>query len=404
MFFKRKAQEANARPAVKKVSELINTKSHKQKKYISLMLVPSYSTGKTRSLRVPRVVLHGLVISVLAVSAVITGVYLRSSYFERMASNLSDHLDETQEAFYEFQQFSEQVQSDLIDATTQMYEQLSEEQIRAQQELDRQARRHQYALEDIWDHIDELERQIQALDDERLDLLDNLGVRSIIPPIAGLMRQLEDSQEALRRTSEANRKESFEEITTLTTPSIGLMGFGQHTTMGYAEDIMLDRLVFLKDELALQRKLLEDIEIHRQLMEPYLSNYPTLWPLNGPVSSGFGWRRNPMGGSGSEHHDGIDIPAPTGTPIRAAGGGTVIFSGWQNGYGNTVMIDHGNGMVTLYAHNTRNRVTVGQTISRGEIIAYVGSTGRSTGPHLHFEVQIDGVARNPVPFLLERHS
>lgn len=110
-----------------------------------------------------------------------------------------------------------------------------------------------------------------------------------------------------------------------------------------------------------------------------------------------------MGGSGGEHHGGVDIPAPTGTPIRAAGGGTIIYAGWRNGYGNTVKIDHGHGIVTLYAHNTRNNVHVGQRVERGDIIAYVGSTGRSTGPHLHYEVQINGVARNPVPFLLEHH-
>jgi len=390
MFFKRFTQD-NTRPAVKKVSELINTKSHKQKKYVSLMLVPSYSTGKTRSLRVPRAVLHGVVISILVISAVITGFYLRSMHFQRIADNLSGYLDETQQEFYEFQQISEQVQSDLIDATVQMYEQWSEEQLRAQRELDRQARRHQYALEDIWDHIDELERQIRELDDERQGLLDNLGVRGMIPPIMGLMRQLEASQEELRRIPAIEQP---------STPTVGLMGFGA-TSRRYAEDEMLDRLIMLRDELVLQRKLLDDIEYHMSQMEPHLSNYPTLWPIRGTISSGFGWRRNPMGGSGSEHHSGVDIPASTGTPIRAAGGGTVVFSGWRNGYGNTVMIDHGSGIVTLYAHNTRNSVSVGQEVSRGEVIAYVGSTGRSTGPHLHYEVQINGVARNPVPFLLE---
>ncbi|MCL2216891.1 MAG: peptidoglycan DD-metalloendopeptidase family protein [Defluviitaleaceae bacterium] len=400
MFFKRSTQETHARPTVKKVSELINTKSHKQKKYVSLMLVPSYSTGKTRSLRVPRAALHGVIISILAISAVITGLHLRNLHFERMARNLSEYLGETQEAFYEFQQISEQMQSDLIDATAQMYEQFSEEQIRAQREMDRQARRHQYALEDIWDHIDELERQIRGLDDERQELMDNLGARSIIPPIAGLMRQLEASQRELRSLSDLDRQASPD-----VAPAIGLMGFGGvSSNVRLCEDELLDRLILLKDELNLQRKLLDDIENHRLLMEPYLSNYPTLWPIRGSISSGFGWRRNPMGGSGSEHHDGVDIPARTGTPIRAAGGGTVTFAGWRNGYGNTVIIDHGSGISTLYAHNTRNSVSVGQEVARGDIIAYVGSTGRSTGPHLHYEVHVNGVARNPVPFLLEHYS
>ena len=397
MFFKRFTQD-NTRPAVKKVSELIKTKSHKQKKYVSLMLVPSYSTGKTRSLRIPRAVLHGVVASILLISAVITGFYLRSTHFERMARSYSEYLDETQEAFNEFQMITEQMQSDLIDATVQMYEQLTEEQLAAQRELDRQARRHRYALEDIWDHIDELERAIRELDDERQELIDNLGVRSIIPPIAGLMRQLEASQSELRNLSDLDRHVESAVV------SVGLMSFSGHSHAQAPEDELLDRLILLKDELVLQRKLLDDIESFRHLMEPYLSNYPTLWPIRGTINSGFGWRRNPMGGGGSEHHNGVDIPARTGTPIHAAGGGTVIYSGWRNGYGNTVKIDHGNGIMTMYAHNTRNNVYVGQQVNRGDIIGFVGSTGRSTGPHLHYEVHVNGVARNPVPFLLEHHS
>ena len=125
-----------------------------------------------------------------------------------------------------------------------------------------------------------------------------------------------------------------------------------------------------------------------------------LWPVPGHyrVSSGYGDRARPIG-RGREFHTGVDIPAPTGTNILAAYGGVVILSGWNGGFGNTVVIDHGGGRTTLYGHNSRNLVTVGQTVARGDVIARVGSTGVSTGPHLHFEVRHNGNHVNPNPYL-----
>lgn len=124
------------------------------------------------------------------------------------------------------------------------------------------------------------------------------------------------------------------------------------------------------------------------------------WPVPGrsTISSGYGNRRSPISG-GSEFHTGIDIPAPNGTNVIAADRGTVIFSGWMNGYGNTVIIDHGDAISTLYAHHSRNLVSVGQVVARGQVIAEVGSTGFSTGPHLHFEVRRNGRHIDPMPFL-----
>lgn len=97
-------------------------------------------------------------------------------------------------------------------------------------------------------------------------------------------------------------------------------------------------------------------------------------------------------------HQGIDIGAPTGTPIYAAAGGQVIFSGWMGGYGNLILIDHLDGRVTAYAHQSRLAVG-GGSVSRGQLIGYVGSTGDSTGPHLHFEVRVNGRAVDPLPLL-----
>lgn len=116
-----------------------------------------------------------------------------------------------------------------------------------------------------------------------------------------------------------------------------------------------------------------------------------LWPTSGVLTSTFGWRWGAM-------HQGIDIGAGTGTPIYASESGTVFYSGWMGGYGNLILIDHGDGRVTAYAHQSRLAVS-GGSVGRGQVIGYVGSTGDSTGPHLHFEVRVNGVAVNPMQYL-----
>ena len=124
------------------------------------------------------------------------------------------------------------------------------------------------------------------------------------------------------------------------------------------------------------------------------------WPVPGysRVSSPFGYRIHPVLGI-KKLHTGIDIPAPTGTPTVAVSSGTVIYSGVQGSYGNTVMIQHDNGLVSLYAHNSSLVVNVGDKVKKGQVVAKIGSTGRSTGPHLHFEIRVNGTAQNPLNYL-----
>ena len=117
-----------------------------------------------------------------------------------------------------------------------------------------------------------------------------------------------------------------------------------------------------------------------------------IWPVQGNLSSGFGWR-------GSRIHAGIDIVGPTGTQIVAAASGRIIFAGWYYGYGYMVDIEHDNGTVTRYAHASRLLVAAGQEVAQGEAVMLRGSTGRSTTPHLHFEIRVNGRAVNPVPYL-----
>lgn len=107
-------------------------------------------------------------------------------------------------------------------------------------------------------------------------------------------------------------------------------------------------------------------------------------PVDGIITSSFGLRADPFNGS-LKHHNGLDIAAPSGTPVKPVAPGTVIFSGWKGGYGNTVILDHHDGMVTVYAHHSSNSVSEGEAVGLDSVIALTGSTGRSTGPHLHFE-------------------
>lgn len=127
---------------------------------------------------------------------------------------------------------------------------------------------------------------------------------------------------------------------------------------------------------------------------------PSIWPVDGALESGFGGRRNPFGGSSYEFHDGQDIDAPSGAPVVAGAKGTVSFVGWQHGYGRLVVIDHGGGLTTRYGHLSEFNVEQGSEVARGQFIGRVGSTGRSTGPHLHYEIRINDNPVNPLQYLL----
>jgi murein DD-endopeptidase MepM/ murein hydrolase activator NlpD len=124
---------------------------------------------------------------------------------------------------------------------------------------------------------------------------------------------------------------------------------------------------------------------------------PLSWPCDGGVVSGFGYRVHPISGT-SRLHSGVDINCANGAPISAAGAGVVVEAGWRGGYGNAVVVDHGDGLATLYAHQSRIAASPGQSVSTGDVIGYVGSTGYSTGPHLHWEVWVNGTPVDPMGY------
>lgn len=159
------------------------------------------------------------------------------------------------------------------------------------------------------------------------------------------------------------------------------------------------------DEMAIEtlaakmNRLEEDMSAYEAILRQR-GYTPTLWPVEGTLEGGFGGRRNPFGGGGYEFHSGQDIEAASGAPVVSGAAGRVSFVGWQNGYGQLVIVDHGGGLSTRYGHLSHIDVEMDQPVSRGQLLGKVGSTGRSTGPHLHYEVRINDQAVNPLPYLL----
>ena len=169
-------------------------------------------------------------------------------------------------------------------------------------------------------------------------------------------------------------------------------------------DEVSEALTMLEERTAVRRTSIGQLAAMMQKDVPGASSFlgddtpvttPTGWPTDGFISSGYGLRWN-----GAEFHQGIDIAAEMGTPIVATADGVVTLAGWNaGGYGNMVDIDHGSGVSTRYGHASAVVVTAGQRVRRGQIIAYVGSTGHSTGPHLHYEVRLSGQPVNPSSYL-----
>ena len=163
---------------------------------------------------------------------------------------------------------------------------------------------------------------------------------------------------------------------------------------------IFDRLAYIGHAANNQAMELQHLLSTLSQQKNLLSSIPSVAPVDGWITSGFGTRVSPFTGERTAHA-GIDIAAPVGTPIMAPADGVVIFTGAKAGFGNFIMIAHGYGVVTRYGHNNQNLVQPGQKVGRGEQIGTVGETGRATGPHLHYEVVINGKLENPQKFILD---
>jgi murein DD-endopeptidase MepM/ murein hydrolase activator NlpD len=189
--------------------------------------------------------------------------------------------------------------------------------------------------------------------------------------------------------------------------AVGLKDLPSERPSGGVGAVLASRVdVFVEESSALQKRM-ENLDSSFDRLEQawgerlkVLASTPSLAPVSGFFSDGFGWRRDPIDGS-REFHKGVDIVAPTGTPVRASADGLVTAAGRMAGYGSMIHLVHGFGLGTRYGHLSRVMVSPGQRVKRGDIIGLVGSSGRSTGPHLHYEVFRTGVQVDPRKYLGE---
>ena len=242
------------------------------------------------------------------------------------------------------------------------------------------------AKEDIQQKRDDL----QKTQDEQVQYQDNLNYKS------EELKSSEEQQKALQESLEAYQKEQKAEYERITSAM-------DTVSDQIAEQSRKEAAAAAAAAAAAKKKggssSSSSSSSAGNLSSATLTSGTFTWPLPGYTnnSSAYGWRVHPIYGT-RKFHKGEDIPAPTGTPIVAAASGTVTTAGWVSGYGNYTVINHGGGVMTAYGHQSAIYVSVGQTVSAGQTIGAVGSTGNSTGPHLHFEVYVNGATQNPMSY------
>lgn len=236
--------------------------------------------------------------------------------------------------------------------------------------------------------------EIKADNKKKSEQIENMG--RILREIEKEKESITEEQQEIKRLMGITRADTPHRET----PSRGAMGGGAHTyALGSPQGIQ-QGMEFIQQYLRSQREELHELRHQVQGNRNYYLALPNSWPLSGRITSEFGWRKSPFSRR-QEYHGGLDVAADTGTPVRAAGKGKVIYAGRDRVYGRLIKIDHGHGYITWYGHNRQILVEKGETVEKGQIIARVGSSGRSSGPHLHFTVEKNGICRNPLDYLPE---
>ena len=324
------------------------------------MLIPD-SSGKVKSLRIPHWVFHAAACAVMTAAAIIIITSTQAGYLGQQLDQSSIQLNETLKEKQEIETTFKEEKSNLASSFQREKEALLNEREGFENKIN-----------DFETKVEKLQQKIQEIDQIKSEIYGKIGdLKEIGAPIAISLGENEHAQEP--------------------------MG-GPHVPVNYSDSF---------DEIlnVLSQKLDRDIEELSLLNEaadsatPFLQVCPTIWPVSGRVTSGFGVRSNPFGGSALEGHTGLDIKCSTGTKVAATGSGVVTFSGWKGGYGNIVIVNHGYGIETYYAHNSELLTEVGDKVVRGDIIALSGNTGRSTGPHCHYEVRVNDVPQNSWNYL-----
>lgn len=283
--------------------------------------------------------------------------------------------------------------------------------------LKQQARLQQEELERMRTTFEQVEQELQEIRQLQRDLADMTEGEEVLPSRSASSRRTSGA-EAPRGGSETSYAQQVPGLTlaSILPEDVGPFVLGKRNTL--AMDLKLGRLPDSMDssretaqalrarlagqlaELRASAKSLAEGRDQLAAKLDYLAHRPSGWPIYGAeITDRFGYRWSPFGG-GWRFHDGIDLGQDYGTPVYATGAGTVVHAGWlEGGYGWSVIIDHGYGYRTLYAHLQDWNVSVWQEVARGDLIGWVGSSGLSTGPHLHYEVLLNGVPVDPEPYL-----
>lgn len=244
---------------------------------------------------------------------------------------------------------------------------------------------------------DNLIKSLEELNQQQKYEIDNLKLKTAevqekldsIDVLQDTVRELI----GLEETSKEAQKDKNQSTDTL--PSRGGPAFRRNSSTTFNGDdfeIQMIELSSLLDKSSEELNILID-DVEKKLR--YLDAKPNLMPTTGKTTSGFGYRKNPFG-RGKEFHNGIDIANNSGTKIKAAGSGIVTFAGYNSGYGRYIIISHGHGYQSVYGHNKKLLVKVGDKVEKGQLISEMGSTGRSSGPHLHFEIRLNGKPIDPM--------
>ena len=348
---------------------------HKQSKYFTLMLVP-YSSSKIKSIKIPYIVIQGFFVGVFSLALIAFLVSRINFDLRNTVYSARIDLENTQQLNESLVDEKERIQDHLLNERDRIQDQLLEEQSRSMINMQLQREDHEHALDYYGLRIQQFNERIAELEQLRDYIYSQLSSVNLPNSIANNLILPEP------------------QIPQSDTPEIILASF----SMAPGVSSLSTEIDALDARLDLKSTELHNLQTNLNLIRPFLESRPSIWPVQGRITSEVGYRRNPFG-RGTEFHTGIDIAVPTGTRVMATGAGVVTFSGWNGGYGNLVIIDHGHGITTRYAHNSRLLVSVGDRVSRRDIIALSGNTGRSTAPHVHYEVRLHGAVQNPRDFI-----
>lgn len=318
--------------------------SQQPDKFFTILVVPD-RTSRVRKVTVPRTRVYAALAVLGVCAAVLTGVLVHYVQVLRELNEFSSVYQENREVALQLRSYQERIRK----------------------------------LDGRLEHLEQLERKLRVM-------------TSLEDPTRNIAIGPLTDREDLANGSENPQDLSSRESEPSGSPETDRRNF-EFKKIGF-------RLEKIEGEAKARELSMEELHALLDDQRSILNSTPSVWPARGFVSSGFGYRVSPFT-SVKKMHEGLDIAAPRGTEITAPADGVITYTGVKGAYGNIIVVDHGYGLVTRYGHLSQTLVETGKHVRRGERIARVGNTGRSTGDHLHYEVRIDGVPVNPTRYILD---